>query len=213
MEAPGTAPGSERLIANTVYRHSQALRRDAWNIGSAAALAKRNFAGNVRFCSSVKESNVIPQRMAAEIEGDFVVFLIGMRINKWWKLHRWLPPIFVMPKLLKELEGKRDQGFLGAVVTLPVIIQYWRSFEHLEAYARDPEGRHFPAWSAFNRRMRGREADVGVWHETYLVRQGNYEAVYSGMPPHGWSGRAAGAGQVRASRAAMPSPGQRAEPA
>ncbi len=38
---------------------------------------------------------------------------------------------------------------------------------------------------AFNRRMRGREADVGVWHETYLVRQGNYEAVYSGMPPHG----------------------------
>ena len=27
-------------------------------------------------------SNVIPQRMTARVEGDFVVFLIGMRINK-----------------------------------------------------------------------------------------------------------------------------------
>jgi hypothetical protein len=29
--------------------------------------------------------------MAAQIEGDFVVFLIGMRIDKPWKLHKWLP--------------------------------------------------------------------------------------------------------------------------
>ena len=28
--------------------------------------------------------------MAAEIEGDFVVFPIGMRINRWWKFHKWL---------------------------------------------------------------------------------------------------------------------------
>lgn len=133
----------------------------------------------------MKQNRVIPERMAAEIEGDFVVFLIGMRINRPWKLHRWLPLVFAMPRLLRELESRTDSGFLGAVVSLPVIIQYWRSFEHLEAYARDPKCLHFPAWSDFNRRMRGREADVGVWHETYLVRQGNYEAVYSGMPPYG----------------------------
>jgi Domain of unknown function (DUF4188) len=30
-------------------------------------------------------------RYVADLEGDFVVFLIGMRINKPWKLHRWLP--------------------------------------------------------------------------------------------------------------------------
>jgi hypothetical protein len=29
--------------------------------------------------------------MAAEMDGEFVVFLIGMRINKPWKLHKWLP--------------------------------------------------------------------------------------------------------------------------
>ena len=28
-------------------------------------------------------------RMTADIEGDFVVFLIGMRFNKPWKLHKW----------------------------------------------------------------------------------------------------------------------------
>ena len=33
-------------------------------------------------------ASIINKRMAAEIEGDFVVFLIGMRINKPWKLHR-----------------------------------------------------------------------------------------------------------------------------
>ena len=27
--------------------------------------------------------------------------------------------------------------------------------------------------------------DVGIWHETYRVDAGAYEAIYSGMPPHG----------------------------
>ena len=26
---------------------------------------------------------------------------------------------------------------------------------------------------------------VGIWHETYLVHAGEYEAIYSGMPPTG----------------------------
>lgn len=33
--------------------------------------------------------------------------------------------------------------------------------------------------------MKNRREDVGIWHETYLVRAGEYEAIYSGMPPHG----------------------------
>ena len=31
---------------------------------------------------------VVPNRVTAQIEGDFVVFLIGMRINKLWKPHK-----------------------------------------------------------------------------------------------------------------------------
>ena len=45
-------------------------------------------------------ARILPERMTAEIEGDFVVFLIGMRINKPWKIHKWLPVFLAMPKML-----------------------------------------------------------------------------------------------------------------
>ena len=128
------------------------------------------------------------ERLAAKIEGDFVVFLIGMRINKLWKPHKWLPTMLAMPKMLKELDAlpSEETGFLGHNgVSLGVVVQYWRSFDHLEAYARSKERLHFPAWVAFNKRMKKSREDVGIWHETYLVKAGQYEAVYSGMPAHG----------------------------
>ena len=130
-------------------------------------------------------TKVIPHRMTAQIEGDFVVFLIGMRINKPWKLHKWLPIFMAMPKMLKELERRPESGFLGAIFGLKVIVQYWRSFEHLEAYARSTDGLHWPAWVAFSKRMARSRGDVGIWHETYLVRAHEYEAIYSGMPAFG----------------------------
>ena len=48
---------------------------------------------------------IIAERMAARIEGDFVVFLIGARINKPWKIHKWLPVALAMPRMMKELEA------------------------------------------------------------------------------------------------------------
>ena len=33
-----------------------------------------------------------------------------------------------------------------------MIVQYWRSFEHLERYARDRDELHWPAWVAFNKK-------------------------------------------------------------
>jgi hypothetical protein len=32
--------------------------------------------------------DIVPKRVTADIEGDFVIFLIGMRINKPWKVHK-----------------------------------------------------------------------------------------------------------------------------
>ncbi len=127
----------------------------------------------------------IPKRMAGQLDGDFVVFLIGLRINKPWKLHKWLPVFLAMPRMLKELEGRPESGFLGAILGFKVIVQYWRSFEQLEAFARSADELHWPAWVAFNKRSGNSRGDVGIWHETYLVRAGEYEAVYSGMPPFG----------------------------
>jgi hypothetical protein len=132
-------------------------------------------------------ARVIPARMAADIEGDFVVFLIGMRINKPWKVHKWWPVFAGMLGMLKELEAAGpESGLLGHNgVGFGPIVQYWRSFDHLEAYARDTRQRHWPAWLAFNKAARGARGDVGIWHETYLVQAGQYEAIYSGMPPYG----------------------------
>lgn len=133
-------------------------------------------------------AKVIPERMVAQIEGDFVVFLIGMRVNRFWPPHKWIPAFFAMPRMLIELSKLpvEDTGFLGYNnVGFGTVLQYWRSFEHLEAYANARDRAHFPAWAAFNKRMRDDRGAVGIFHETYLVKAGQYETLYSGMPPFG----------------------------
>jgi len=128
---------------------------------------------------------VRPERLAAQIDGPFVVFLIGMRVNKPWKFRAWWPAFVAMPRMLKELEKDPASGFLGAENGLGLIVQYWRSFDDLERYANSREHEHWPAWRAFNRRVRNSRGDVGIWHETFRVQAGEYEAIYSGMPPRG----------------------------
>jgi len=125
------------------------------------------------------------QRMTAEIDGEFVVFLIGARLNKPWKVHKWLPVALAMPRMLKELAANPASGFLGAEQFLGVIVQYWRSFEHLERYARDHDAHHWPAWVAFNKKVGVASGDVGIWHETYRIGPGQYEAIYGAMPTFG----------------------------
>jgi hypothetical protein len=120
--------------------------------------------------------------MKGQIDGDFVVFLIGMRINKPWKVHKWWPVFSAMPKMLTELARRPELGLLHAEFGLKTIVQYWRSFDHLEAYARSKDNLHLPAWKAFNESVGKSRGDVGIWHETFLVRAGEYECVYSGMP-------------------------------
>ena len=66
----------------------------------------------------------------------------------------------------------------------PMVIQYWRSFEQLEAFARGKDKTHFPAWVNFNKKV-GTDGDVGIWHETYRVAAGQYEGIYNNMPPAG----------------------------
>lgn len=64
------------------------------------------------------------------------------------------------------------------------MVQYWRSFEHLEQYAKDKMRQHLPTWASFNKAVSS-GGDVGIWHEAYRVRPGDYECVYNNMPPFG----------------------------
>jgi hypothetical protein len=130
---------------------------------------------------------VVNDRMCAQVDGEAVVFLIGMRFNKLWKLHKWLPVIMAMPRMLRELEQNPDLGLLGYhqwFGRTVVVLQYWRSVEQLNAYAKSRNNAHLPAWTVFNRAI-GKSGDVGVWHETYRIKEGNYETVYVNMPPFG----------------------------
>jgi Domain of unknown function (DUF4188) len=133
-------------------------------------------------------AKVIEKRVCAEIEGPFVIFIIGARINRPWKLNVVLPFITSMPRMLKELGARPELGLLHARQHFGIggltIIQYWRSFEQLEAYARAPDLVHLPVWQWFNTRL-GSNGDIGIWHETYLIQPGCYESVYNNMPPFG----------------------------
>jgi hypothetical protein len=132
-------------------------------------------------------TRICAERMTARIDGEIVVFLIGMRINRFWKLHKWLPVARAMPRMIAELAAAPEHGFLGAEQWLgnpTIMLQYWRSFEELERYAKNRSAQHLPAWAAFNRAV-GSGGDVGIWHETYRVRPGDYECIYNNMPLFG----------------------------
>jgi hypothetical protein len=127
-------------------------------------------------------------RFTARTDEPFVVFMIGMRINKLFAFRKWIPVVRAMGPMLRELYQHPEKGFLGAETFLywrgPALVQYWRSFEDLERFARNPEDPHLPAWRHFNRTV-GSDGSVGIWHETFTVERGNYEAIYSNMPPFG----------------------------
>ena len=136
-------------------------------------------------------------RFTADIEGDFVVFLIGMRINKPWRVWEWWRVFVAMPLMLRELDSQPNPPLLGWRLLLasplsPTVLQYWRSYDDLETYANNPGLRHKPAWQRFFRDI-GLNGNVGIWHETYTVRAGEYEAIYANMPRTGL----ATAGQMR----------------
>lgn len=138
-------------------------------------------------------TNIIQERRAANAanmlpaDEPFVVFLIGMRINKPWKVHRWLPVSMAMGRMIKELSTTPNSDLLNVESWFgrtTMMVQYWRSFEALENYAKHPDLAHRPAWAEFNKKIHS-NGDVGIWHETYVVGEGRYECVYNNMPLFG----------------------------
>jgi hypothetical protein len=131
---------------------------------------------------------VQPGRFTASIEGPFIVFVVGMHINKWTALRQWVPTFLAMLPMLRDLQARPASGFLGGQTYLHArgvaLVQYWRSFEQLDAFARDPQKAHLPSWRRFNRLVSAGRA-VGVFHETYLVADGQHEEIYANMPPYG----------------------------
>ncbi|HEY9645956.1 MAG TPA: DUF4188 domain-containing protein [Chroococcidiopsis sp.] len=127
-------------------------------------------------------------RFKAHSDQPFVVFLIGMRINRALEVSKWLPTAMAMGPMLRSLHQHPEKGFLAAEPFLYWrgigLVQYWRSLADLEQFARSPSDPHIAAWQRFNRAL-GSEGSVGIWHETYQVQPGNYESIYVNMPVFG----------------------------
>lgn len=126
-------------------------------------------------------------RVTAEIEGDFVVFLIGARPNPLRMIRslRDLGGNKGMKHMLDYLSTRPEIGLLGyQQFGLGTWVQYWRSFEHLEAFAKNQDDPHLAAWRNYFKRV-GSSGRTGIWHETFLVRAGEFEVIYTNMPTFG----------------------------
>ena len=133
-------------------------------------------------------AKIFPGRMTHRREGELVVFMIGMRVNRFFAFRKWVPTAMAMNPMLRTLSQHPEKGFLGMQTFLNwrgvTVLQYWRSFDDLERFARSKEEPHLSAWRRFNKAV-GTDGSVGIWHETYQVASGQYEAVYNNMPIYG----------------------------
>jgi len=134
-------------------------------------------------------AQIVPGRYTAQTDESFVVFMIGMRINRLFAFRQWLPTALAMGPILKALMTHPEKGLLGARTFFYWrgigLVQYWRSFEDLERFARSKDEPHLRAWRRFNKVVGYKNGAVGIWHESYLVQPGQYEVVYGNMPVFG----------------------------
>lgn len=134
-------------------------------------------------------AHVIAGRYTAQTDEPFVVFLIGMRINRLFAFRKWIPTALAMGPMLRTLYQHPEKGFLGGRTLLSwrgiTQVQYWRSFDHLEQFARNHDDPHWGSWQRFSRAVGYQDGSVGIWHESYLVEPGHYEVVYGNMPVFG----------------------------
>jgi len=131
-------------------------------------------------------ARIFPGKFTAESHEEIVVFVIGMRINRWRAVHKWLPVMMAMPPMIKELAMHKELGCLSSEnffkLPLTFMIQYWHSEEELHAYSKGQK--HMTAWKTFNQKAKNNDA-VGIYHETYLISPGQSESIYVNMPAFG----------------------------
>jgi Domain of unknown function (DUF4188) len=129
-------------------------------------------------------------RWAGQIEGDFCVFHIGIILNGHIPTNELKRIGEAFGNMHKELEADPEKwGFYGSTnytstnirVDLGLTVQYWRSQDHLNAYARQNMAKHFPAMIWSSKIMKVSD-HIGFWHESFKVHAGEYEAIYVNCP-------------------------------
>ncbi len=137
-----------------------------------------------------RSQRIITGRHRADLDGDVVVFAIGMKINRTWAAHRWLRPTVDSVRMWRHVQRSRPDGYLGGYLFVYArgvgMMQYWRDFETLEAFSADDDRPHVAAWRRLLAQTHN-DQTFGYWHETYLATAATSETIYGSMPPFGLS--------------------------
>ncbi len=113
-----------------------------------------------------------------------------MRVNNFFAFKQWFSVAKAMGPMLDVLSRYPEKGLLSRESFYrffpleAVFITYWKSFEHLENFARNPHDPHLEAWRELNLKFSNNDS-VGFWHETYIIQAGQCEAIYGNMPIFG----------------------------
>ena len=129
---------------------------------------------------------VFPGRFTGRYpEGANALFLLGLRVNSWRGVVPAGQVSMSMTRMLKHLSEHPEAGLLGFSNWLgrtTVLVSYWRSAADVQRFASDPQAPHLAAWRRY---AQGAGPELGVWHELYTIRPGDYESVYANMPAFG----------------------------
>lgn len=128
-------------------------------------------------------------RMMADLEGEFLVFVIELQVHKLLRFRKWYPVVKEMNQMLTELTAKPEYGLLSFeywfAFRRQLFLMYWRSYEHMHDWALNKNAAHIPGWKMLNKLMKEHPDIIGFWHESYVVQPYQYESFYHNVPTVG----------------------------
>ena len=134
-------------------------------------------------------ANINNSRMMADLDGEFLVFMIELQVHKLWQVWVWYPVVQRMTKMMFELMEKKEYGLLSYEYWFSfrrqLFLMYWRSYEHMHDWALNKDATHIPGWKMLNSLMKDHPKVIGFWHESYVVQPYQYETFYRNVPPAG----------------------------
>lgn len=141
--------------------------------------------------TSGETGEIIRGRFVATPPPGTVVFMFGMRINRWGEVRHWLPLWRSLRRMIREQRARPHSGLLWSTTSRNgreiTVLQYWRTMETLMAYAQDTSFGHAKTWKTFNHGI-GDSGIVGIWHEAYAIdpeTPGRMHTIYRDVPHRG----------------------------
>jgi hypothetical protein len=133
-------------------------------------------------------TNILQGRVTARSDKPVIVFAIGMRVNRLYAIHKWFRPTVNTFRMWWYMQHQRPKGYLSGYLFLysrgAGMMQYWESFEALEAFSHDKSQPHLAAWRHLAMQSK-HDQTFGYWHETYQIAPETSECIYGNMPQFG----------------------------